>query len=123
MILYCHKRNIGLNKSLEICIEALGGITVAVEEIKPWLIDTLRVGDFLEKKVGIAVCSIEDRYNKKVGRELAKSRMKNTRLTVSRTLHEDDCVRVEFVSSNNETFTFVKYKSAKETFFVDYEKH
>ena len=70
MILFHHKRNIGLNKHWDSCIEALGGSTIAIEQLKPWVLETLEVGDFFEKKIGISVCSPEDRYNKKLEESL-----------------------------------------------------
>jgi len=123
MILYCHKRKLGINKFWKDCIEALGGTTVAIEQLKPWLLETLKVGEFLEKKVGISKCSDEDRYDKKIGRELAKSRMKLTRLTVVKIIQQDNYIRVDFVSDSNAVFKFIKYKSATEPFFTDYEEH
>lgn len=82
MIQFVHNRKYenGLIKS------AKGGTTIAMEPIQAWFFDTLQIGDFFEKKVGIARCSLEDNYCKKTGRDLAVSRLKPTRLTVIRQL-------------------------------------
>jgi hypothetical protein len=61
-----------------------GGETIAFEVPEPWVIEALTIGDFLTKLVGKAKCSDEDNYSKKIGRELASSRMKATVLTVVR---------------------------------------
>lgn len=61
-----------------------GGATVAMEAIPSWLLSTLKEGDTIVRKVGIARCSDEDNYCRKTGRELAESRMKQTVLTVDK---------------------------------------
>jgi hypothetical protein len=63
-------------------IASRGGETVAMQALEPWFIESLTPGDFFTKQVGFAVCSDEDNYCKKTGRELAKSRMKNMVFTV-----------------------------------------
>ena len=65
-------------------LNSRGGETIAFEVPEPWVIEALTIGDFLTKLVGKAKCSDEDNYNKKIGRELASSRMKATVLTVVR---------------------------------------
>jgi hypothetical protein len=121
-ILFHHKRNVGINKFFAPCIEALGGTTVAIEQPKSWILPTLKVGEFFDKKVGIAKCSDEDRYNKKLGREIAVSRMKPVRLTVKRIVSTDAYTQIEFISDVGSHFIFRKYSSANEVFFVDYEE-
>lgn len=68
--------------------KAKGGKTIALEVFEPWLFDQLVVGDFLEKRVGIARCSYDDNYNKKIGRELAASRLKLRKLTVMQKMND-----------------------------------
>lgn len=65
-------------------LNSRGGETIAFEVPEPWVIEALTIGDFLTKLVGKAKCSDEDNYSKKIGRELASSRMKATVLTVVR---------------------------------------
>lgn len=60
-----------------------GGETIAMEFLESWFVKELKVGNFFTKLVGKARCSDEDNYNKKIGRELAVSRMKKTVLTVT----------------------------------------
>lgn len=99
-------------------VSSFGGVTVAVEELKPWIMPTLNPGDFFEKKIGIAVCSKEDRFEKKIGRELARSRAKVQRLTVQKVIKELDKTTVDMVDSAGNTYVFVKYNNAKSVFFT-----
>ena len=121
-VVFCHNRNIQINKFGGVCVGALGGTTVAMESLKPWILDTLKVGEFLEKKVGIAKCSDKDRYNKKSGRDIAKSRMKLVKLTVSRIVQDDLGTRVTLIDPSGAVFLFIKYKLANEIFFTDYNE-
>lgn len=99
---------------------SFGGATVAVEELKPWILPTLNPGDFFDKKIGIAICSEKDRFNKKVGRELAKSRAKLQRLTVQKVVKELDKTTVNMLDSAGNSYVFVKYNNAKSVFFIDF---
>lgn len=87
-IQYVHNRKYvnDLAKRFKDCtvggIASRGGETVAMQALEPWFIETLVPGDFFTKQVGFARCSDEENYNKKTGRELAKSRMKNMVFTV-----------------------------------------
>lgn len=63
-------------------VDPRGGQTIAIESLKQWVVKTLVVGDFFTRQIGKARCSDEDNYNKKTGRELAKSRMRAVILTV-----------------------------------------
>jgi hypothetical protein len=63
-------------------LDAKGGETIAMEEVPAWLLDKVETGDFFTKKIGKAKCSDKENYNRKVGRELAESRMKPVVLTV-----------------------------------------
>ena len=86
-IQYCHVRkyipefNIS-NFTYESKLSATGGITIAMQELEPWFVETLQDGDFFTKSVGKARCSDKENYNKKTGRELAVSRMKPMVFTV-----------------------------------------
>lgn len=70
--------NINLN------FEPKGGITVCLESLQSWFVNSLEETDFFDKKVGKAYCSSKDLYNKKIGRDLSIERLKNTRLTVNK---------------------------------------
>lgn len=120
-IIYLHKRNKGINKFGVSCIEALGGTTVAIESLNSWVLNALKVGDFFDKKVGIAKCSKEDRYNKKSGRELAKSRMKLVKLKVSMIIQLESKISVMLEDEKGNTYHLIKYNSANEIFFVGFD--
>ena len=59
-----------------------GGSTICMEPILGWYFDTLKEGDFFEKKVGMAKCHPDDTYCKKTGRDEALKKAKTKRLTV-----------------------------------------
>lgn len=99
---------------------SFGGATIAVEELKDWILPTLNPSDFFEKKIGIAICSKKDRFNKRIGRELAKSRAKLQKLTVQKVIKELDKTTVTMLDSSENTYTFVKYNNAKSVFFIDF---
>jgi hypothetical protein len=77
---FSHKRNSKISNDFTLEIDPRGGLTTALEIPQSWLLKEIKVGESFDKKVGIARCSTDDNYNKKLGRELAKSRMKLTRL-------------------------------------------
>lgn len=86
-IQFCHVRKFIPKFDLETfsylsVLDARGGETIAMEEVPAWLLGKVETGDFFTKKVGKARCSDKENYNKKVGRQLAESRMKPTVLTV-----------------------------------------
>jgi hypothetical protein len=99
---------------------SFGGVTIAVEDLKPWILQTLNPSDFFEKKIGIAVCSKEDRFNKKTGRELAQSRAKLQRLTVQKVVKELDKTTVNMLDSTGNSYTFIKYNNANSVFFTGF---
>jgi len=99
---------------------SFGGFTVAVEELRGWLLPTLEPGNFFEKRIGIAVCSDKDRFNKKIGRELAEKRAKLQKLTVCRVVKEPGKTTVEMQDTGGNCYTFVKYANANSVFFVDF---
>ena len=78
MIQFKHERK--YNKIGE--LTSKGGETIAFDSIQPWFFDTLEEGIFFERLVGKARCSNEENFSRKIGRDLARSRMKNTKLTV-----------------------------------------
>lgn len=85
--------------------EPRGGTTIAIESLKPWFHKTLVLGEKITKQIGKARCSEQDNYNKKTGRELAKSRMTKVVLTVVNidgehiTLEDENKSRYEFKGS------------------------
>jgi hypothetical protein len=86
-IQYYHLRKISKVETIliifyEFELSATGGQTIAMEELNDWFIKDLKPDDFFTKLVGKARCSDKENYNKKTGRELSKSRMKPTVLTV-----------------------------------------
>lgn len=125
MIQFCHVRKykVGCKNSKNYGAElsSHGGLTIAMEEIQPWLIEQLEIGNFIERKVGKARCSDEDNYNKKIGRELSLSRMKATKLTVVSvngvgTDHEILVLK----DPDNATYLLSKYKNATRVYFEEY---
>jgi hypothetical protein len=99
---------------------SFGGVTIAVEEFKPWILPTLNPADFFEKKIGVAVCCKEDRFVKKIGRDLAQGRAKPEKLTVQKVVKELDKVTVSVVDSSGNEYVFVKYTNANSVFFMDF---
>lgn len=94
-LVYCHNREYAGGSGLRtrigdkefsefgvLTVSPRGGSTVAMEAIQSWLLDNLQQGDTIVRKVGIAMCSDEDNYCRKTGREIAQSRLKQTTLTV-----------------------------------------
>lgn len=84
-LVYCHNRKQNILQPYQSgrwWIDPRGGSTVAMEAIQSWLLENLQMGDTIVRKIGIAKCSDEDNYCKKTGREIAKSRLKQTTLTV-----------------------------------------
>jgi hypothetical protein len=115
-IIFHHKRNIKNNT-----VHALGGLTVAIEELPEWILPTLKVGDFFSKKVGVAVCSIEDRYCRKTGRDLSLARMKLTKLTVTSLLHTSQSSSATLEDEKGNLYLVVKYPNANSIFLTGFE--
>lgn len=110
-IIYCHTREMEPylpegGYTYDCRISSRGGTTVAMHAIQSWLLPTLRIGDFIERKVGVARCSKDDNYNKKIGRDLATARMKATTLTVINIFGDV----VFFEDTNGNMFEFKKSK-------------
>jgi hypothetical protein len=120
-MIFRHVRRFEWDKS-GLCINSssFGGATIAIEDLKPWILQTLNPGDFFEKKIGIAVCSKEDRFNKKTGRELAQSRAKLQKLTVQKVVKELDKTTVNMVDSAGNSYVFIKYTNANSVFFIEF---
>jgi len=120
-VIFFHKRIYCYNKFMDLETFALGGETIAMEEIQPWFLDTISVGDFFEKKVGKAKCSNEDRYDKDVGRGLSKQRMKLKKLTVKDILRLNNKLIVELVDDENCSYKLVRHQGCNSVFFINYE--
>lgn len=117
-IVYCHNReynddykyreNGNLIFTNRMVASPRGGSTVAMEAIQSWLLDNLNQGDTIVRKVGIARCSDEDNYCKKIGRELAQSRLKQTTLTVVNIVKLNGFVIVFFEDEKGNLFEVKK---------------
>jgi hypothetical protein len=86
-IQFCHKRVFEFNMyrfDSPKQYSAKGGLTIAMQELTSWFVNSLQEGEFFVKAVGAAQCSTKDNYNKKVGREIASQRLKQKQLTVDR---------------------------------------
>jgi hypothetical protein len=103
-------------------LSARGGVTVAMQEIQPWLIETLKPGDFFTKSVGVARCSDKENYNKKTGREIAQSRMKLTVLTVVSIKDYSNVKTLILKDSNGNLFDLQKKHNCERVHFIGYEK-
>lgn len=94
--------------NLPLQFEPKGGITICMESLSSWFVNSLEETDFFEKKVGKAYCSSKDLYNRKVGREISLNRLKATRLTVNKVIKypmSSMIVRyVELIDSNGSRY-------------------
>ena len=95
------------------------GRTVAIEVPEAWFFDTVVVGDFFEKRVGIARCHSEENYNKAIGREVATSRMKLTRLTVVR--NSKDILKKHWIVLEDTAGNFYTLQKNNKVFLLDFE--
>jgi hypothetical protein len=121
-MIFKHIRNFEWNYSgLHMDTSSFGGTTIAIEEFKPWILPTLNPGDFFEKKIGVAVCCKEDRFNKKTGRDLAQGRAKPEKLTVHKVVKDLGKVTVNMLDSSGNEYTFVKHHNANSVFFIDFK--
>lgn len=117
MIQYNHQR---LNNSTYTGVDSRGGQTIAFEVPQAWFLKTLQPGDFFEKKVGKARCSNDDNYNKKIGRELASSRMKSTKLICTSNIEGLDD-RMTILQDPQGNLYILRSKSEGVAHFIDYE--
>ena len=76
-----------------------GGRTYAVSKVP---VQKFEVGQQVEIEIGEAICSEKDSFNKKIGRELAQSRMNKVILEVSRIVYTKDRVDVTLTSEEIE---------------------
>lgn len=110
--------------NLHLNYEPKGGITVCVESLSSWFVNSLEETDFFEKKVGKAYCSNKDLYNRKAGRELSLTRLKNTRLTVNKIIKypmSSMTVRyVELIDSSGSRYKFRTEDDKGEARFIEY---
>jgi hypothetical protein len=102
-------------------LNSRGGETIAFEVPEPWVIEALTIGDFLTKLVGKAKCSDEDNYSKKIGRELASSRMKATVLTVVRLENYGELRSAVLQDSKGHKYYLEKAPNFKKVHFTLYE--
>lgn len=91
-------------------LSSRGGSTVAMEAIQSWVLDTLEQGSSIVRKVGIARCSDEDNYEKKKGREIAFSRLKQKTLTVVNIVKIGPYVTVFFEDEDDNLYEVKKSK-------------
>ena len=118
-IQYNHQRNAYYLRQGEILIDTLiqphGGTTIAMEAVPVDMFLEMGVGDQLEVEVGKAVCSRKDNYNRKLGREIAKGRMKNVILNVI-AVSKGEVI----LSDGTNQYTLVLSANGKKVFFLDY---
>lgn len=124
-IQFHHKRNyepvITDNMLLKIEVCPRGGQTIAMESLQTWFVQSLKVGDTFDKRVGKARCSIEDNFNKKTGRELAESRMKLMKFTVvSHNIFAGTTI-IRLEDSNKNNYTLCSKVGSKIAHLVEYE--
>lgn len=95
-IQFCHDRAVKNDRPFEgepgyfhFEINPKGGRTIAVEvpTIEEFAVLSPSLKNPVPVKIGIAVCSKKDLYNKKVGRELSVSRMKEVNFYVTKSEH------------------------------------
>lgn len=121
-IQFNHKRNIDNKNSIaQWIVDPRGGETIALEVIEPWVFDAIAVNDFFERKVGVARCSTEDNYCKKIGRELSTQRMKTIRLVVTATMGNETETIIHLVDKDNNTYVLKKVNGQK-VHFVGYNE-
>lgn len=101
-------------------ISSRGGKTIALEVIEAWYFDTLQPGTFFEKMVGSARCSDDDNYNRKTGRELSKSRMKNKRLTCIAREAVGDTTVIVLQDQDENRYVLRKESRYNKVHFVEY---
>lgn len=126
-IQFCHVRRYENDNSCECCgyrgesqLLATGGKTIAIEELSKWFLLSLQEGDFFEKKVGKAICSNEDNYNKKIGAELSSKRMKLTKLQVSKIIKVNNAI-VHLSDTEGNIYTFVTVGGSERARFINYK--
>jgi len=102
MIDYLHaerssiKRN-PITREYVLGVSGKGGRTYAIEKIN---IKSFSIGETIVLNFGTAKCNKEDTYNKKLGRELAVSRMKLVEFKVNRIVYTKG--RVDLTLENDE---------------------
>ena len=106
---------------LNLELSAKGGMTIAMELIKPWLFSELKVGDTIEKLVGISRCSNKDPFNKRIGRELALGRSKNKKLTVVSVNSDLDSSTLIMEDNLGNLFHFRKFSDSERVELISYE--
>ena len=116
--LFTHNRNGIVGNDFSLSLDPRGGLTVAIEAPHTEVIKQIQVGESFDQKVGIAKCSTEDNYNKKIGRELAVSRMKSTNLKCVEVQDEPNGDRLVALSDGNNNALLFKRLAAGKVFFL-----
>ena len=100
-----------------------GGTTVSMEEISLDKFYMLNINDTIDVHIGVAECSLDDKYNKKIGRELSSSRMELNTLTVtgSEGVDGENFLYLEDVEGN--LYTLRHYTGHKRVHLIGYESH
>lgn len=103
-------------------VKSRGGLTVALEVPEPWVLESLVIGDFITKKIGMARCSHDDNYNKKTGRELSLSRMKVMTLTVVGLHNNGTEMYVVLQDTDGHSYELEKKTNYTKVHFVGYNE-
>jgi hypothetical protein len=120
-IQYCHVRKfIACPFDYEVELSAKGGQTVAMQELELWFVESLKAGDFFTKLAGQAKCSDKENYNKKTGRELAKSRMKATVFTVQENNDYGGLRELILKDDKNNSYVLQKRPDHNKVHFIGY---
>jgi hypothetical protein len=121
---FCHDREWYYSYlSTFLLVDPKGGRTIAVEV--PTVEEFFALNPSLKMpvpvKIGIAVCSKKDLYNKKIGRELAVSRMKDVNFYVTTefppTAPGEPRILELYNSELDLTIQFTKHETSKRVYF------
>jgi hypothetical protein len=115
---FAHVRRSVVTDNFELRPASRGGYTVALEIPQSWLLAEIKVGESFDKKVGIAICSSDDNYSKKLGRELSSSRLKATRLTCVEVQEDKEGNRSIALSAGNGKVLLLRRLSSGKVFFL-----
>jgi hypothetical protein len=83
----------------DVPLKSKGGIVYAVEKLN---MTAFYIGEKAKLKFGVARCHKDDAFVKKVGRDLAISKMSEVEFTVVRILQEDDKIYYRFKNDKHE---------------------
>lgn len=79
-IQFVHRRR--MTDTYEFAVNPRGGETIASEQLDTKLFKKLDIGDSVTLKLGVAICSTDDNYCRKTGREIALTRLVEKELKV-----------------------------------------